>query len=163
LQRAVDYYIAGVYFDPFQALKLADDLETVGLRCHPVQQTHASRGPKDTALYEMVANRELVLYDASDLRRAASGAHAKELGNGLLFLQKAGGRAKIDLLVALSNCAEVARHRPFVTSASASLELPIEAYLSDEANARRRGPLFDRGRSRPRSNRIMPGSHTGYY
>jgi phage terminase large subunit-like protein len=107
-RQAAQYRIQGVYFDPWQSQKLADDLWAAGIICNEVQQTHSSRGAKDTALYELVSNRQLVLYDHPDLRRAASGAHAKELGNGLLFLQKAGGRAKIDLLVALSNCANEA-------------------------------------------------------
>ena len=42
-----------------------------------------------------------------------AGASAKELGNGLIFLKKASGRARIDLLVALSNCADEAQ-RPHV-------------------------------------------------
>lgn len=103
--------IAGVFYDPYQAIRLADELAKAGLRMNEVSQTHATRGPKDTALYEMVANRQLVLYDHPDLRGAVSGANAKELGNGLIFLQKAHGRAKIDLLVALSNCADVALER----------------------------------------------------
>lgn len=111
LRQADQYKIAGLWFDPYQAYTLAELLQKHKMRCFPVQQTHGSRGPKDTALYEMTANRELVLYDHPDLRSAASGAYAKELGNGLIFLQKA-GRAKIDLLVALANCADEARRKP---------------------------------------------------
>jgi phage terminase large subunit-like protein len=59
----------------------------------------------------MVNNRQLMLYDHPDLKKAAAGANAKELGNRLIFLKKASGRAKIDLLVALSNCADEAIFR----------------------------------------------------
>jgi hypothetical protein len=109
LRARQDYNLAGVWFDPYQALQLAEDLRKAGIRCVEVPQTHSNRGPKDTALYEMVSNRQLMLYDHPDLRKAAAGASAKELGNGLLFLKKASGRAKIDLLVALSNVADEAR------------------------------------------------------
>ena len=107
---ARDYRVQGVYFDPFQALKLAEDLGRAGVRCIEVPQTHGSRGPKDTALWEMAVNGELVLYDDDQLRYAASYASAKELGNGLLFITKT-GRGKIDLLIALSNCASEARQQ----------------------------------------------------
>jgi hypothetical protein len=111
LQAQGDYHIAGVYFDPYQAKSTAENLRRAGLRCVAIEQTHATRGPLDTALFEMIVNRELVLYDDPDLRQCARNANAKELGNGLIFLTKA-GRAKIDLLTALSNCASAARrHR----------------------------------------------------
>lgn len=106
-----DYNLTGVWFDPFQALYLVEKLQQAGLHCHPVQQTFAGRGPKDTTLFQLASNRQLVLYDHPELRYAAAGASAKELGNGLIFLKKAGGRLKIDLLVALSNVADEALPR----------------------------------------------------
>lgn len=108
IEQARQYYIAGLYFDPFQALQLAENLTRAGLYCVEVAQTHGTRGPKDTALFELASNGALVLYDHPDLRAMASAASAKELGNGQLFIHKA-GRGKIDLLVALSNCANEAR------------------------------------------------------
>jgi phage terminase large subunit-like protein len=115
LQRmGTQHHIEGIYFDPWQAQYLAEELTNDGFWCVPVHQTHASRGPLDTQLHDMVMNRQLVLYDHSDLRHLASQANAKELGNGLIFLQKAHGRAKIDLLIALSNCAGAAQERPAV-------------------------------------------------
>jgi len=103
-----DYRIAGLFFDPHQALTLAERLRRAGMNCRPVEQTHATRGPLDTALHEMAVSGELVLYDHPELRAAATGANAQELGNGLIFLKKA-GRQKIDLLVALACCAPQAR------------------------------------------------------
>lgn len=108
LKAKSDYYIVGLFFDPWQAQGLAERLRRAGLNCVAIQQTHASRGPLDTALYEMAVNRELVLYDNADLKQCAKNANAKELGNGMIFLTKA-GRGKIDLLAALSNCASQAR------------------------------------------------------
>ena len=101
------YHLSGLYYDPYQCAQLAENLWRAGLRCNEVPQTHQNRGPRDTALYDLAINRRLVLYDDPELRSAASFAAAKELGNGLLFLQKS-GRGKIDLLVALSNCAYAA-------------------------------------------------------
>jgi hypothetical protein len=105
-----DYRIAGVYLDPWQAKLLSENLRRMGLRCHPVEQTHSTRGPKDSELWEMCVNGELVLYDDDDLRHAASYAASTELGNGLIFIKKA-SRGKIDLLIALSNCANEARSK----------------------------------------------------
>jgi len=107
---ARDYRLAGIFFDPYQCLDLADRLRRAGIRCVEVPQTHASRGVKDTELFEMCVAGELVLYNDPELREAAANASARELENGLLFLRKS-GRGKIDLLVALSNCANEARTR----------------------------------------------------
>jgi phage terminase large subunit-like protein len=105
LRMAELYNVAGIYFDVWQAKHLVDEMRDAGLPCVEVPQTWASRGPKDTALYDLISDGRLVLYDHFDLRNAAAGANAKELGNGMIYLQKAGGRSKIDLLVALSNAA----------------------------------------------------------
>jgi len=110
LRKKQEYNLAGLWYDPYQALALTEQLQQAGIRCIPVQQTHSSRAPKDTALLELVNNRRLVLYDHSELKLAASGANVKELGNGLIFLRKASGRSKIDLLIALSNVASEATH-----------------------------------------------------
>jgi hypothetical protein len=107
LGLAKKYRIQGVFFDPWQAVYLADRLRQAGINCVEVRQTHSSRGPKDTALFEMVSNGQLAFYDDPDLRTMAAGASAKELGDGRIFLQKTGGRSKIDLLIALANCADI--------------------------------------------------------
>ena len=104
LRQNERYNIMGLWFDPYQALTLADNLRKAGLWCVEVPQTHGSRGPHDTFLFEAASNGTLALYDDKQLKGMAASAGAKELGNGLLFIQKA-GRGKIDLLVALSNCA----------------------------------------------------------
>ena len=129
-RQAQQYRIAAIYFDPYQALKLADDLEAAGLRRIEVPQTHASRGPKDTALYDLAVNGQLVLYDAPEIRKATTSASAKELGNGLLFIQKA-GRGRIDLLIALSNCASEAAN-PMPAPAGAVIDFGAGAYQPSE-------------------------------
>jgi len=103
LDMAKRHNIEGVYFDPWQASLLADQLRQMHVTCREVSQTRSSRAPHDTRLYEAIVNQELALYPDKDLRTMALGASAVELGNELLFLKKA-GRAKIDLLIALSNC-----------------------------------------------------------
>ena len=117
LQKAQDYRITGLYFDPWQAQLLTDELRLAGLNCIAVPQTRSTRAPKDSRLFEMVANRELMLYDHPELRKMAAGANAQELGDGRIFLKKASGRSQIDLLVALSNCANEASTGPSVTYA----------------------------------------------
>jgi hypothetical protein len=103
---ARDYRVSGVWFDPWQAVYLTDVLrQECRLRCYKVPQTTATRGDKDTTLYNMALEGKLVLYDHPDLRNMASFASAKELGDGRVFIKKA-GRGKIDLLIALSNVAD---------------------------------------------------------
>ncbi len=104
------YNLKGVLYDPWQAQRLAEELRAAKIRCIEVPQTHASRGPRDTRLWELVSNQQLCMYDCKEFRGAASGANAQELGNGMIFLKKA-GRGKIDLLIALSNCASEAAGR----------------------------------------------------
>lgn len=108
LNLKAQYRIVGVWYDPWQAVSLAEDLRAMGLRTSEVIQSHASRGPKDTYLYDAIMGRRLVLYDHPDIKNLASQAQAKELPNGQIFLKKASGRSKIDLLIALSNCAQSA-------------------------------------------------------
>jgi phage terminase large subunit-like protein len=111
LRMAQLYDVAGIFADAWQGKHLLDELQAEGLRIVEVPQTHSGRGPKDTALFELIANRRLVLYDHPDVRTAAQFADAKELGNGLVFLTKS-KRGKIDLLVALSLCANEAAAEP---------------------------------------------------
>ena len=114
LQAASDYKLTGVYFDPWQAQHLADELNAAGVRCHAVPQTRSTRGAKDTTLWELASTGRLALYDDPELRRMAAGANATELGDGRLFLRKASGRSKIDLLIALSNVADEIASEPGV-------------------------------------------------
>lgn len=111
LELKKKYRISALYFDPYQALSLAEDLRKAGMRCREVTQTHASRGPKDTGLLDLVHTQKLVLYQHPDIKNLSSQAQSKELGNGQIFLRKASGRSRIDLLIALSNCASEA-NRP---------------------------------------------------
>ncbi len=109
IQQAKSYKLHTVFFDPWQAAFLSDELKKHKIHAVPVQQTHASRAPRDTALQQMVMDKSLVLYNHPDLQDAHAGASAVELPNGLIFLKKA-GRLKIDTLVALSLCASSALH-----------------------------------------------------
>lgn len=105
-----NYNLAGVWYDPYQCLSLVEDLQEAGIKCVEVTQTHKSRGPRDTALQEMVKNKELVLYENDDVKSAPSGAICRELPTGGVYLKKR-GRLRIDLLVALANVAVEARHK----------------------------------------------------
>lgn len=103
------FNIIACYYDPYQAIALTEDLQAAGVRCVEVPQTHASRGPRDTRLMDLINSRKLVLYDDPDIHNLASQARAKELPNGQIFLKKASGRSKIDLLIAMSNCVSAVR------------------------------------------------------
>lgn len=112
LDLKAKYHIAGIFYDPWQAVYLSEDLRSYGLRTFPITQSHAGRGPKDTFLYDAIMDKRLVLYDHPELRNLATQATAKELPNGQIFLQKSSGRSKIDLLVSLSNvCDEAGKKR----------------------------------------------------
>jgi hypothetical protein len=102
LEAARRCNLAMIACDPWQSYQLIEDLRRAGLPVMEVPQTHAGRGPSDTALYELARNGDLVLYDDDELKGAAAYASAKELDNGLLFITKA-RRGKIDTLIAMSN------------------------------------------------------------
>ena len=114
LEAARRCNVAMIAVDPWQSYQLIEDLRRAGLPVMEVAQTHTSRGPSDTALYELARNGDLVLYDNDELTGAAAHASARELDSGLLFITKA-GRGKIDLLIAMSN-------------ALAGLMAPVDVY-----------------------------------
>jgi phage terminase large subunit-like protein len=95
--------LAMIALDPWQCMGLAQDLRRAGLPVVEIPQTHRSRGPADTALWQLARDGMLILYDDPELRAAVTSANAKELGNGQLFIQKASARGRVDLLVAMSN------------------------------------------------------------
>ena len=96
----------------------------------------------------MCLHGDLVLYDDPDVRDAAAHASAKELGNGLLFIKKA-GRGRVDLLVALSLCASeaqrVTRYRPSLPleELQAGLVAPSRWKMAQDLPKIRRG-MFSR-------------------
>ena len=80
LSQAQSYNMGAMYFDPWQGLALAEMLRSWGINCVEVPQMHAIRGTHYTALYEMVSNKELVLYDDPDIRMASLGGVFERVG-----------------------------------------------------------------------------------
>lgn len=106
LKLKEQYNLVACYFDKYQAEYLSDELRKAGINMVEVPQNHSVRGPKDTYLQQLAQDRRLMLYPNPELETMVAGASAREIGNSLIFLKKASGRSQIDLLVALSNCAD---------------------------------------------------------
>lgn len=95
--------LTSVSFDPYQGLRVAEELEAKGIRMVPIKQTLPELGPRGQAMSDLIATRNLVVYEHKDTRRMHSGCAVREVSQGL-HIKKA-GRLKVDLMVALSFCA----------------------------------------------------------
>jgi len=98
------YSLAGLWYDPWQGEALAEEVWEAGIMARPVPQSHSGRGEMDTKLWRLIMDGALKLYPDPEITSAINAASAKELGDGKIFLTKA-GRRKIDACVALSMAA----------------------------------------------------------
>lgn len=107
VQKRTAFNIQTIFYDPFQAFSLMDELRELGFKTQEVKQTHSTRGPKDTFLLSLVEDQRILIPGVGGWRDLAAQASVKELGNNLVFIIKSQGRkSKIDLLIALSNVAD---------------------------------------------------------
>ena len=95
-----NFWLAGVYYDPYQLIRTAEELTDLGVRMIPIKQSAPELGPLGQKFFDMVAGRSLVLYDHPDIRSMHRHAAVREIKQGLHI--KKSGRGKVDLLVAAS-------------------------------------------------------------
>lgn len=96
-----EFWLAGVFYDPSQALLLAQTLKGEGIRMIEVPQTMGELGPRGTLVLEAVRNRRLVVYRDDELKAAAQSAAFKQVATGW-HITKRTARLKVDPIVALS-------------------------------------------------------------
>lgn len=108
-----------LYYDPYQAVKLAQDLRAAGLACEEFSQG-AERVRADTCLYKLFRSGSIVCWNHPQLRQHVLAAHAKRVGGDKEEYrivkpdaeggQQASGRhlQKVDAAVAMSMSAYMA-------------------------------------------------------
>jgi len=99
LDRAQDYRLVKVGYDPRFMVNVANRLRDAGLNMVEIPQTRPELGPRGQALYNVVQDQRLVYYPDPELEKAAAGAAAREIPQGLHIVK---GVGKVDILVALS-------------------------------------------------------------
>jgi len=95
------YRVRQVLFDPFQMVSVAQRLEKSGLPIEPFNQTLPNLTQATSNLFDLISQRQLVLYPDAAMRLAVSRAIMVESSRGWR-LDKAKQSHKIDVLVALS-------------------------------------------------------------
>jgi hypothetical protein len=107
-----------LYYDPYQCVKLAQDLRRAGVPCREFPQG-VQRIKADTFLYKLYMENRMRNLPSADLRRHVMAASAKEYEEGKLRISKPGDEAtptderlrKVDGAVAQSMSAYMAYHR----------------------------------------------------
>src|SRR5262249_59584004 len=95
------YRVRQVLFDPFQMSAVAQRLEKAGLPVEPFNQTLPNLTQATSNLFDLISQRQLVLYPDAAMRLAVSRAIMVESSRGWR-LDKGKQSHKIDVLVALS-------------------------------------------------------------
>lgn len=120
--------INGVYYDPYQLHSIATTLEKQGYEMFEFPQL-GMRIKADNNLYDLIAQKRLIVYPAPDLKAHVLNAKTKMYDEGKMRLTKGGqGVNKIDLGVTLSMACYGAEERwregpkwvtvPFLSTAS---------------------------------------------
>jgi len=107
LERQANLYnIQSIRYDPRFMVNIANRLRDKGLPMVEVVQSLPVLGPLGQGLYSLVQDGKFAYYDDATLKNMAAGAMAKEVSSGL-HIKK--GTGKVDLLVACSFAANVAK------------------------------------------------------
>lgn len=97
----IDYRIAEVVFDPFQAIHLSQELLLKGLNMFEYQQTASNLHKMCECLQDLIKNLNLLLYDDPEIRYHLLNSKVRESPQGLKITKSTQSR-RIDLTVALA-------------------------------------------------------------
>jgi len=101
-QLAKDFHVQSIRFDPYQGTYLMQRLAAEGLPVEEFPQTVANLTMAGNALYDVIKQRRLAVYEgAESIRRHVLAAAAKETERGIRLVKGYGGR-KIDAGIALA-------------------------------------------------------------
>jgi phage terminase large subunit-like protein len=96
-----EYYVASVYYDPYQLHDLSTRLQSDGVNMVEFPQSLANLTSMSTNLYELIKAGNLILYPDAAMRLAASHAIAIQSSRGWK-ISKEKTSHKIDVIVALA-------------------------------------------------------------
>jgi phage terminase large subunit-like protein len=105
------YALRSVAYDPYQAHRSSVTMRRVGVPMREVPQTSGNLTAAGQNLYELVRNKNIVVYPDAELRRHVLNAVAVESGRGWRLAKEKASR-KIDGCVALSFACLDATARP---------------------------------------------------
>ncbi len=95
------FRIREIRYDPYQMVSVAQRLSKVGFRIVEYPQTTPNLTASSTNLYELIKGRNLLTYDAADLRQAIGQAIAIETSRGWR-IAKEKTSSRIDVVIALA-------------------------------------------------------------
>ena len=101
LEWDVEYNIAEILYDPFQAVHLAQELSSEGLNMQEFQQTSPNLHKMCEGIQGLIKGRNLVFYEDEELRHHILNSKIKESPRGLKITKTTRSR-RIDLTVALA-------------------------------------------------------------
>ncbi len=104
LEWSQKYTLAGVVYDPYQLVALAQRLSRLGLPMIEYPQTIPSTVEFSSNLFEMLKSQTLVLYRDGELRQSVQWCVGKETPRGVRIVKEKTSH-KIDAIIALSMAA----------------------------------------------------------
>ncbi len=95
------YDIQGVYFDPYQAISLAQDLRKENINMVELPQTQGNCVAFSQCLFNLLKSRGISFYESEEIRLSLINCRVIYSGRGWRIVKKSGTK-KIDLAIALA-------------------------------------------------------------
>jgi hypothetical protein len=127
------FRVAGVAFDPWMSIDLAQRLRKASINMVEVTQTANNQGPMANQLIDLIRQKQLMMYPSKELRLAVSKTLIIESSRGYR-LGKVVGSARIDPIVALSMACLLAGREESVGSAFTVEDLFSGELMFDSRN-----------------------------
>jgi len=95
------YDIQGLYFDPYQAIQLSQDLEKEGINIVKLTPTPGNCVAFSQCLFNLIKSRGISFYESEEIRLSLINCKVIYSGRGWRIVKKSGTK-KIDLAIALA-------------------------------------------------------------
>ena len=95
------YDIQGVYFDPYQAIQLSQDLKKEGINMVELPQTQSNCIAFSQCLFNLIKNKKIRFYPSEEIRLSLINCKVVYSSRGWRIVKKSGTK-KIDLAISLA-------------------------------------------------------------
>jgi len=95
------YHIQGVYFDPYQAIELSQDLRKEKINMVELPQTQSNCIAFSQCLFDLIKSKRISFYQSEELRESMINCKVVYSSRGWRIVKKSGTK-KIDLAIALA-------------------------------------------------------------
>jgi phage terminase large subunit-like protein len=95
------YAIQGVYFDPYQAIQLSQDLKKENINMVELPQTQSNCIAFSQCLFDLIKNKKVGFYQSEEIRLSLVNCKVIYSNRGWRIIKKTGTK-KIDLAIALA-------------------------------------------------------------